>query len=85
MRRASSLKVTQMRDDVLAEIDASIEMMPPTQAIEFLDNLMDDLRNLVNGEEDKITNAKAATACTCSKRGRDGIHTKACAKTKAIK
>lgn len=85
MRKLAQKKVDTIRDEVLTELEGGIEMMPTSQAIEFLEGLIEDVTNLKHVEEDKRASARAEVACTCGERGRRGLHTRACAKTKAVK
>lgn len=83
-KKLSQTKLAVFRDEILDDLEVSINQMPPSQAIEFLDELKSDIENLINERQDEIATAKAEVACDCKERGRQTLHTKKCAKTKAV-
>ena len=84
-KRKPPSEIAMLRDEALDVIERAEESMTLLQAKEFLADMLDDVRQLLANVEDAIASARADTLCTCGERGRRSLHTKACAKTKAVK
>lgn len=74
-----------MRDAILTKIEDAEGSMTLLQAKDFLLDIRDTVQNLSHSVDDAIASKRADTPCTCSERGKHALHTKACAKTKAVK
>lgn len=85
MKKLAGGEVEEHRDAILTALDEATEHMPLLQRKEFIEGLVEDVQNQLNNVNDEIASIRADTACTCTGRGKYGIHTKKCAKTKAVK
>lgn len=93
-KKLAASKVSAHRDFILTNVEDTIAEMTPTQALDFLFDLKESIRTEIAVVEDEISSIRSDTPCTCSysrvnttvgySRGYS-VHTKKCAKSKAVK